>query len=129
MAESMYVVAVLVATKSKGAGSYTFLLLIALFGLFYFFVLRPRSQKQKAAREQTKQAVVGDEIATVGGLVGTIVAEDGDRITLSTGNGTELVYLRQAILRKIEPTVIENPADDAHHDEGDAHDSGEHETP
>jgi preprotein translocase subunit YajC len=90
------------ATKSSGS-QYTLLIIVALFGLVYFLVLRPRSQKQRQARAQVRAAVVGDEIATIGGLVGTIVAEDGDRVTVSTGNGTELVFLRQAIGKKLTP--------------------------
>jgi len=106
----MVLVTLATSTKAKSSGSYTFLILIALFGVFYFLVIRPRSQKQKAAREQVKKAGIGDEISTIGGLVGTIVAEEGDRVTISTGNGTELVFLRQAIRGKIEPA---NPAEAA----------------
>jgi preprotein translocase subunit YajC len=102
----------LLATTSKPKSSsnpYTYLIIIALFAGFYFFILRPRSQRQRQTREQVKAAHVGDEIATIGGLVGTIVAEDGDRVTVSTGRGTELVFLRQAIGRKLTepapPTV------------------------
>lgn len=94
---------VLAASKSKGSSPVFYILLLVLAVGVYYFFLRPRSQKAKQAREQIKQAAVGDEIATIGGLVGTIVAEDGDRVTVSTGNGTELVFLRQAIGRKLTP--------------------------
>ena len=101
---------VLAASKSKGGSPVFFILLLGLAVVVYYFFLRPRSQRAKQAREQVKQASVGDEISTIGGLVGTIVAEDGDRVTVSTGNGTELVFLRQAIGRKIEPPAP--PTDD-----------------
>ena len=91
------------STKKGGSSPVFLLVLIAFAGLFYFFILRPRSQRQRQQREQTRAAKVGDEVATIGGLVGTIVAEDGDRVTVSTGNGTELVFLRQAIGRRLEP--------------------------
>ncbi|HEY8081821.1 MAG TPA: preprotein translocase subunit YajC [Acidimicrobiales bacterium] len=103
---------VLAAAKAKSSGSSLFIfVLVGLFGLFYFFVLRPRSQKARQSREQVKTAQVGDEIMTIGGLVGTIVSEEGDRVTVSTGNGTELVFLRQAIRSKIEPKVPDAEAD------------------
>ncbi len=95
---------VLAAAKSKGGSNGIVLFLIlGLAVLGYYFFLRPRTQRQRQAREELKKAAVGDEIATIGGLVGTIVAEDGDRVTVSTGNGTELVFLRQAIGRRIDP--------------------------
>jgi len=86
---------------AKSGSPYVLPVIIGLFALFYFLVIRPRSQRQRSSREQVKAAHVGDEIATIGGLVGTIVAEDGDRVTVSTGTGTELVFLRQAIGRKL----------------------------
>jgi preprotein translocase subunit YajC len=98
------------STPAKSSGSsYTLLILLALFGLFYFFVIRPRSQKQRTARDQVKKAGLGDEIQTIGGLIGTIVAEDGDRVTVSTGNGIELTFVRQAIGKKIEPPAPMEP--------------------
>jgi preprotein translocase subunit YajC len=107
------------ATKAKSTSTLPLLIIAVLIGVFYFFVLRPRAAKQKAARAQVKAAEVGDEIATIGGLVGTIVAEDGDRVTISTGNGTELVFLRQAIGRKIQPEPVQDARSDV---DGDATD-------
>lgn len=96
------------ATTSSSSGYTEFLILIAAFALIYFLVLRPRQRRQRAVQSATKQAAVGDKIVTIGGLVGTIVAEDGDQVTLSTGNGVEVVYLRQAIGR----TLTETHSDD-----------------
>jgi preprotein translocase subunit YajC len=99
------------ATTSSSS-SYTLLILIAAFALIYFLVIRPRSRRQRALQTASKQAGIGDKIVTVGGLVGTIVAEDGDQITLSTGNGVEVVYLRQAIGRTLAATATSTPTDD-----------------
>jgi preprotein translocase subunit YajC len=90
------------AKKSSGSSVVLILLVVAVGG-FYWFVIRPRSMRQRQQREQLKAAQVGDEVATIGGLVGTIVAEEGDRVTISTGTGTELVFLRQAIGRRLDP--------------------------
>lgn len=111
------------ATKAKTTSSSsidTLLLLVVVFGVVYFVFLRPRSQRAKQAREQLRTSEIGDQIVTIGGLVGTIVAENGDQVTLSTGNGTELVFLRQAIGRKLEPSVATSPdaADEAKEFEG-----------
>jgi preprotein translocase subunit YajC len=89
------------ATTSSSSGYTEFLILIAGFAAIYFLVIRPRSKRQRQVQTASKQAGIGDKIVTIGGLVGTIVAEDGDQITLSTGNGVEVVYLRQAIGRTL----------------------------
>jgi preprotein translocase subunit YajC len=109
----LLVVRVILATTTKPAKSSTsaveLLVIVGLFAAFYFLVIRPRSQRQRQTRDLGRTAHVGDEIATIGGLVGTIVSEEGDRVTVSTGHGTELVFLRQAIGRKLtapEPPTV-----------------------
>jgi preprotein translocase subunit YajC len=107
------VLATAAAKKSTSSSSYIFILFIVAMGAVYFLVLRPRQQRQRQAQQQHKKAEIGDEVQTVGGLIGTIVAEDGDRITISTGPGHELTYLRQAIARKIPPPEPVAPDHDA----------------
>jgi preprotein translocase subunit YajC len=102
-------IVVAAAAKSKGSSGIFLFLILGLAVLGYYFFLRPRTQRQRQSREELKKAAVGDEIATIGGLVGTIVAEDGDRVTVSTGNGTELVFLRQAIGRRLDPPSATPP--------------------
>lgn len=97
------------STKTSSSGDYVLLFIVAAFAVMYLLVIRPRNQRMRQARDQTQKAAVGDTIVTIGGLVGTIVAEDGDRVTLSTGSGTELVFLRQAIGRKLDATPTAPP--------------------
>ncbi len=100
---------VVAAAKSKGSSGIFLFLILGVAVLGYYFFLRPRTQRQRQSREELKKAAVGDEIATIGGLVGTIVAEDGERVTVSTGSGTELVFLRQAIGRRLDPPAPTEP--------------------
>jgi preprotein translocase subunit YajC len=80
----------------------------AMIAIFYFIVLRPQ-QQQKRKQEQTLLAVKkGDEIVTVGGIIGEVVhvkttgAEGGatldDRITIRSGE-SRLVVERGRIAR------------------------------
>ena len=50
----------------------------ALFAALYFFVLRPNSKKKKAEAEMRNSLDIGDEITTIGGIVGRIVAIKDD---------------------------------------------------
>jgi preprotein translocase subunit YajC len=96
-------------TKSSSSSIEPLLFIALIILVVYFVFLRPRSQKMKAQQQELRAAHVGDEIQTIGGLVGTIVAEDGDRVTVSTGNGIELVFVRQAIGRKVPPPTPVDP--------------------
>jgi len=101
------------STSSSGGATFIiFLVLIAFVG--YFLLIRPQKQKQRRQREQQQQIGVGDEILTVGGIVGRVVAVDADRVTVVSGGDTvgfpavgseptRLVLVRNAISRKLEP--------------------------
>ncbi len=109
-------------TSSGGSPTFIiFLVLIALVG--YFLLIRPQKQKQRRQREQQQAVGVGDEILTVGGIVGRVVAVESDRITIVTGGDTvgfpavgseptRLVLVRNAVARKMEPAVPTTPSDD-----------------
>jgi preprotein translocase subunit YajC len=130
---------VLAATK-KSTSPLPLIILVVIAVAGYFFFLKPQQAKARAARSNVgKGYEVGDEVQTIGGVVGTILEIHGDRYTLLTGsvgtdgnlNGaqpTRIVFVRQAIAKKIEPVVDVDvePDDDAeyHHDsvEIDDHD-------
>jgi preprotein translocase subunit YajC len=120
------------ASSSSSADFLIFLVLIAVVG--YFLLIRPQKQKQRRQREQQSAVSVGDEVLTVGGIVGRVIAVDADRVTILSGGDTvgfpavgneptRIVLVRNAIARKIEPTTPTEPDEDASDDEGeeDAH--------
>ena len=108
------------SSKSSSSGSsVTFVIFLVIIGVVgYFFLLRPQQQKARRQRATQSEIGVGDEILTVGGIVGTVLDIDSERVTIITGLGeegtdgqpTRLVLVRNAVARKIEPTV---PVEDA----------------
>ena len=106
MQAALVVLAAASKTKTSAGASITSFLLIGVIAVAgYYFFVRPRTKRQRQAREDVKQSAIGDRIVTIGGLVGTIVSESGDEVTVSTGNGVEVTYLRQAIGRKLDATT------------------------
>jgi len=123
--------ALLLAASSKKSTSSSagFLILILVIGVgAYFFFLRPQQQKARRQRHQSQEIAVGDEILTVGGIVGRVVDLDAERVTILSGvdpgsdgvgagigpsgsEPTRLVLVRNAIARKIEPPVGESVDD------------------
>lgn len=122
MTGAMTVLLAAAAKKTSGSPSILiFLVLIAVVG--YFLLIRPQKQKQRRQREQQSSVAVGDEVVTVGGIVGRVVGVDADRITIVSGENTvgfpaagnephRMVLVKNAIARKLEPTVTTNTADD-----------------
>ena len=117
MTSSPALVHALLAASSKSSTNplITLLPLLAIGVLGYFFFIRPQQRKAQAAREQQKSGIeVGDEVQTVGGVIGTVLEIHGDRYTLLTGalgedgnldgpQPTRIVFVRQAIAKKLEP--------------------------
>jgi preprotein translocase YajC subunit len=109
------------AAKKKASFSPIYLLLyVAVFGSIYYFYIRPRSQKQKAARLNTRKVELGERAQTIGGFIGTVVKMDDGLITLRGASGVELDFIPTAIARKYEPpAAVPEPAADEHEEEGD----------
>ena len=67
-------------------GNLSYLLMFAiLIVVFYFFLIRPENKKKKKLAEMRSQLAVGDEITTIGGMVGKICSIKDDFITFETG--------------------------------------------
>ena len=53
---------------------YSIVLLVLMFALLYFFMIRPENKRKKQAQAMRDSLTVGDEITTIGGIIGTICA-------------------------------------------------------
>ncbi len=61
------------------------IMIVAMVAVMYFLLIRPENKKKKAAEEMRSSLKVGDEITTIGGIVGTICAVKEKTIVLETG--------------------------------------------
>ena len=78
------------------------IIMMALFAGVYFFFLRPKRAALKKQQAETRTWGMGDEIVTIGGIVGTVlfIDDDNGQVLVSTGLGetqTHLMFLKQAI--------------------------------
>ena len=72
------------------------LLLVVAF--FYFFIIRPQRKQERAANEMRNNLHVGDEITTIGGVIGQIVSIKEETITIETSRDrTKIRFLRSAV--------------------------------
>ena len=73
-------------------------LLILMFVVFYFILIRPQKKKDKELKEQMSKLAVGDKVITIGGLVGFVANIKDDQVTISTSAANTLVtYTKSAI--------------------------------
>ena len=74
--------------ENPGAGvdmMSTLIMMGVMFALMYFMLIRPENKRKKEAEEMRESLKVGDDITTIGGVVGKIVDIKGDNIVIETG--------------------------------------------
>ena len=62
----------------------TLLPFVVLIVVFYFLLIRPENKKKKALSEMRSALSVGDEVTTIGGIVGKVVHIKDDLVTIET---------------------------------------------
>ncbi len=69
---------------TAGGGVSMIIMVVAMIAIFYFLLIRPENKKKKAAAKMRSELAVGDQITTIGGIVGTICAVKEDTIVIET---------------------------------------------
>ena len=63
----------------------TIVMLVLMFAMLYFFMIRPENKRKKEAENLRNSLVVGDEITSIGGITGTVCAVKEATIVIETG--------------------------------------------
>lgn len=89
------------------------LMIVLQFGLlaliFYFLLIRPQRKAQKKEQEMRNSIQIGDEIITVGGIVGIITSIKEDTCVIETGSDRSKIRIKRWAIQKNE-TVHEETA-------------------
>lgn len=97
--------------EGEGGGILPLLMIVALFAIFYFLLIRPQQKRKREAMRMQSDLGVGDQVVTVGGLHGTIAEMDDQTVILETSEGIFSRYERGAIGRRIEEATAGTEAD------------------
>lgn len=73
------------ATAQQGNPMSMIIMMVALFAIMYFVMIRPQKKKQKEEQTMRDSVQVGDEITTIGGIVGRVVTIKEDSLIIETG--------------------------------------------
>ena len=77
------------------------LMILIMIAVFYFLLIRPESKKKKEAAAMRASLKVGDQITTIGGIVGTICAIKEETIVMETGaDRVRIEFTKWAIASK-----------------------------
>lgn len=86
------------STSSKG-NPYLFpIIILALFGLLYFVMIRPQRNKQRQAQAMQGRVQPGQRVRTTAGMYATVVDADDTDVVLEVAPGVHLRFLRRAVM-------------------------------
>lgn len=100
----MFNVFALEAATNGGGGDLmglgTLLLMAVVFVAFYFFAIRPQKKQEKEINAMRNSLTVGDEITTIGGIIGKVVSIKEETCVIETSRDlTRIRILKSAISR------------------------------
>ena len=68
-----------------GMGMSSIIMLVVMFGVMYFLMIRPENKRKKEAEAMRSALKVGDKITTIGGIVGKVVDVKEEKFVIETG--------------------------------------------
>jgi preprotein translocase subunit YajC len=99
----------LMGQPTAGAGQsnplITFLPLILVFVVFYFFMIRPQMKKQKDMNNYRNSLQKGDKVVTTGGIYGKVAEVKDNYVMMEVGGDLKLKVDKSALIR--DPSDIE----------------------
>ena len=94
-------------TEQAATGSNTSMIfmLVGMFALMYFMMIRPQKKKQKEEQEMRNAVEVGDEITTIGGICGKVVIVKEQHLIIETGaDRNRMQITRWAVQQNVTAT-------------------------
>ncbi|MEZ3518525.1 MAG: preprotein translocase subunit YajC [Muribaculaceae bacterium] len=97
--------------SAEGSGSSWsgMLMIVAMVVVFYFFMIRPQSKKQKEIKKAREAMQKGDKVITAGGIYGTIASinEAAGTMMIEISKGVDIKVSRDQVYPVVENTAAE----------------------
>ena len=81
-----------------------------VFVVFYFFMIRPQKKQEQKDAAMRDALAVGDEVTTIGGVIGQIVSIKGETFVLETSKDKTKIRFLKGAIRSVDVTAAEKAA-------------------
>ncbi len=90
---------ILEAAGQQGSQWPMIVMMVAMFAIVYFFMIRPQNKKQKEIQKFRSALAVGQDVITIGGIYGTVksIDETANTVTLEVATGVKITVTTSAI--------------------------------
>lgn len=97
------------APEGAGAGGFiaSLLPIAAMIAILWFLLIRPQQKEQQRHRELVRNLKKGDEVVTVGGIYGRVMALTDEKVSLRIADNVKIDVERAKVVRVLTPHVEE----------------------
>ena len=106
----MTLLTILLQQQGQGAGSSSIIMMEALVAIFYFFMIRPQTKRQKEIRKFREALSVGDKVVTAGGIYGKIKEIKDNIIVLEIADNVRIRIDKSSIYATAADSTTTNQA-------------------
>ena len=82
-------------------GTMSILMLVALMLIMYLLLIRPQRKREKVVNNMRNSVEVGDEVVTIGGMIGKVVKTTDEVLTIQLGDKNKVEIYRWGISRNV----------------------------
>lgn len=93
------------ADQPTGNLGLTLLLTLGMIVLMYFFMIGPQKKKEKADAAMRDNLMVGDEITTIGGIIGRVVSIKDETCVIETSRDCTRIRILKTAIRSVDVPV------------------------
>ena len=96
------------AGGGAGGGFESLILIVLMFGVLYFLMIRPQMKRAKEHKTMIEALQKGDEVVTTGGMLGRVTKINENYVTLDVANNVEVQVQRPAVQLVLPKGTIKN---------------------
>lgn len=93
----MFNPAIILLMGGQQGGFTSLIFMAAIFGIFYWFLIRPQSKRQKERKEKVNNIQKGDKIITAGGMIAKVASVDDDSVLAEIDKGVKARFRKSSI--------------------------------
>lgn len=77
-------------------------MIVVMIGAMYFLMIRPQKKQERETNEMRNNLQVGDEITTIGGIIGKIVSIKEETVMIETGHDRTRIRILKSAVRNVD---------------------------
>jgi preprotein translocase subunit YajC len=87
----------LIILQAQGSGWSSMIFMVAIIGIFYFFMIRPQQKKAKDQKKFVEEVKKGDLVVTIGGAYGRVAEIEDDTFILEFERGARIKFAKSSV--------------------------------